>query len=308
MKAIIYWSKSSGLANRLRALAGYRALSYFLDVPFYLCWMSDPTCDSHFEQLFDPNGIELITPEQKDALVKDQKAQVYTANQWFTDIWKTNATEAIPWEPYRKQSVHFLQQIHPVSHIVEKVENFSERQNLQNTSAIHIRLTDNIQTYAHWTQASSFNPEHISQLEGFEQFIYDNLEHNHAFKIFLATDNLQVETQLRYKFRDHILIYPKEYRNDFKWSFSWKRLRFYRQLQRTSSIEVALIELLLLSKCCRIAGTYWSSYSQLSALWGDVEFFVVRGNRYVKDDIVARLKGEIPLEENNPVVRPYSQK
>jgi hypothetical protein len=296
MKAIVYWSKSSGLANRLRALAGYQALSHYLEAPFYLCWVPDPTCDSDFAQLFDTSEIRLITPKQKNSMEGNQEAQVYHASNCFSDIWRSHATDVVSWEEFRRQAVSFLKQLRPVPRITEKVEAFSKRHDLRNASAVHIRLTDNVQAYKDWVKSEHFNPEHISRLEGFEQFIRDSLKGRPDSKVFLATDNEQVEEHVHRAFQGHIISYSKEYRKGFRWAFSLRKLKSYRQIQRTSSIEDALVEFLLLSRCRIIAGTYWSSYGQISSLLGDTDFVVVHGSQYARDRILAKLKGEFPLE------------
>jgi hypothetical protein len=46
---------------------------------------------------------------------------------------------------------------------------------------------------------------------------------------------------------------------------------------RTTSIEDAVVELYLLSRCKRVVGTYWSSFGWLAALIGQVPFLRVEG-------------------------------
>ena len=53
-------------------------------------------------------------------------------------------------------------------------------------------------------------------------------------------------------------------------------------MQRTSSIQDALAELLLLSECRLVVSTYYSSYGEIAALRGGRPLMQVQGNDCVE--------------------------
>ncbi|MHC4324146.1 MAG: hypothetical protein ACYSUX_07725, partial [Planctomycetota bacterium] len=108
-----------------------------------------------------------------------------------------------------------------------------------------------------------------------------------ATKIFLATDNEDVEKYMREIFAKHLITYPKRYSKHVKLACSTRE-----QIQRTTSIEDALVEMLLLGRCRIITGTYWSSYSQFASFWGNIPFLEVRGCQYSESCFANRIQGK----------------
>jgi hypothetical protein len=294
MKAFIYWAKSGGLANRLRALVGYQALSSCLKVPFYLCWIPDMACNIEFARLFNTSEIKLITAAEKQSMEDRHESLVYNANMWFSAIWENHVKNSVSWDYFRKRVVDHTKRLRPLPHIFNILGEFSKLHNLHEAVAVHIRLTDNVDCYERWSKyLPDFFPECISKLEGFERFIADSLRANPATKIFLATDNEDVEKCVSEIFAGHLITYPKRYRKQVKLTFSMQELRLQRQSQRTSSIEDALVEMLLLGRCRIIVGTYWSSYSQFASFWGDTPYLEVRGCQYSESCFMNRIQGKV---------------
>lgn len=294
MKAVIFWAQSGGLANRLRALVGYQALSSCLKVPFYLCWVSDSSCDIEFAHLFGTSKLKLITAAQKQSMENRHEVLVYSANMWFSAIWENHIKNSVSWDYFREQVVAHTKRLRPLPHIINRVHEFSKLHNLREAVAVHIRFTDNVDRYQHWSEHSSdFFPEHISKLEGFERFIRDSLRADPATKIFLATDNKDVEKYMREIFAGHLITYPKRYRRKVRRTFLGQELKCQRQYQRTSTIEDALVEMLLLGRCRVIAGTYWSSYSKFASFWGNTSYLEVHGSQYTEISFVNRIQGKV---------------
>jgi len=112
---------------------------------------------------------------------------------------------------------------------------------------IHIRRTDNLRAI------------HASPLEAFISVMKEKIREDSETQFFLATDNKSVEKDLRQKFRNRIISYES------------------KCLERNSSrgIKDALIDMLCLSKTKEIVGSYWSSFSEVSAELGNDKLFVV---------------------------------
>ena len=296
---IVYWSQGVGLANRLRALVGYMAMSEVLEKPFYLCWTPDIYCDASFSELFTcPSGIHLITLQQKELLEQESNISTYTDNIWFDKIWENHLSNSISWPSFSNHINACFQRLRPCSDISKELNLFLNKNNLSHCFGIHIRLTDNAGQYKIWTETvSAFKPSCISKLQGFENFIRDSLQQDSSTKIFLATDNQEIEQKFIQLFPDHIITYPKTFKPEVHRKFSWRNLKFKSQQQRTSSVQDALIEMLLLAKCRCIVGTYFSSFSKLSSFFSDtsLDYFEIHGDSYVKSNYLKKLKGNIPF-------------
>jgi hypothetical protein len=110
-------------------------------------------------------------------------------------------------------------------------------------------------------------------------------------RVFLATDNPSVEVTLGKSFEGELITFPKTYCREHTWKFSLRRLRPYRQMRRTTSTREALIDLLLLSRCRVIAGTYFSSFGEVASLLGTHELYTIKGHGYEKGSFVPGLAG-----------------
>lgn len=283
MEPIIYWCRSAGLANRIRSLIGYQSLSHYINKPFYLCWEPDHACDVDFSEIFTFNYISIITLKQKQEIEKRYNTQTFANNPTHIEIWEKYAQKISTLEQFHLTSLRYLNDLQPVPEISEKIMKFVNKYDLPNNPAIHIRFTDNIKGYKRWTQRQleGFDPQNIPKLKGYEQFIKNMINNNHHVKIFLATDNQKVQKRIQKSYPNNTITYPKRYQPRYRINFSLTAFRSSTHFQRTSSIQEALIELFLLSKCKTLLGTYWSSYSHIAAFMGNAEYFEVRGDKYV---------------------------
>ena len=292
MKSIVYCARSDGLANRLRALVGYQALARSLGVPFFLCWIPGPECDAAFDRLFLNLEDALISTETLRRLAGQEGVVVYDRNVWFDRIWQDHARDTIRWETFCGHVSACLAQLKPAPMIAETAAAFVQRFGLESSAGVHIRLTDNVKEYRHWTRhASDFDPEHISEMVGFENFIKDRLTHNPSGKVFLATDNQQVERRMSRLFADRMVTYPKRFKRGIMLRLSGMTSRLAPR--RTSSVEDALIEMLILSRCGMTAGTYFSSFSKFSSILGTSHYLEVRGTRYVESEFVSAMRRDL---------------
>lgn len=118
-------------------------------------------------------------------------------------------------------------------------------------TGIHIRRTDA-------TEAIINSP-----VEFFIQYMERHLEDDPSAGFFLATDDIEVEEAMREKFGRCLLVNEgKTFGRDSK-----------------DGMEDALVDLLSLSKCNRIAGSYSSSFSETAARFGGIPLSIItRGN------------------------------
>jgi hypothetical protein len=265
-KAIVFRAGGYGLANRLRALVGYQALARLLNVPFYLCWVSDPSCEARFEELFD-SPINLIEPRDLETL---PDATVFRQALWFDRILDLVGTHAFSRGDYLAEVRQCLRQLSPSRQLMRTVEDFSSRHGLADSLGVHIRHTDNLTFYAGWETLPDFDFRSISSLDGFMDEIRTRIP---SMRVFLSTDDAVLEAKLKQAF-PNLVTFPK---------------RYALVGVRTTPIADALSEMLLLSRCRRIVGTYYSSFSKFSAIWGETDYFEIRGRECSRSRFVDRI-------------------
>lgn len=293
MNFIIYHSKTSGLANRLRGLVSYQALASFLNVPFLLCWTPNWACNCEFQDLFCLNGIQTL---HESDLIQQLDSCIYNTSENYHTIWEQDIKSyGISWELFQKKIVYYIQELQPIETIQKEINEFSNIHELKQVYGIHIRMTDNVKGFG---INSKFNFEKFPELSSFIKFINRKIIENPRQVFFLATDNKNIEKHLIKKFGDRILVYHKRFERQFM--FSFHNFKLVRRKQRTTSIELALIELLLLSRCKHILGTYWSSYSKLAAIWGGVPYLEAQGNEYVSNKSIEGLLEASASTSKNP--------
>jgi hypothetical protein len=265
-RRIVYRAEGCGLANRLRALVGYQALARLYELPFYLAWTADTFCPCEFRDLFD-SPINLV---DRQALRSVSPRAIYRDATWFENIWKQWGT-GIGWARYLGEVHSCICALTPRLEIAEKVAEFHRRHSLSDAIGVHIRNTDNLATYAKRANHDpDFDPRRISTINGFIATIAVNIK---SRPVFLATDDGALESTLKQRF-PALITFPKTY--------DLTKLR-------TTPMKAALSEMLLLGRCYQLVGTYYSSFSEFSAIWGKVPYFEVIGDHIVRSEFVDRL-------------------
>src|SRR5260370_32570855 len=143
---LVFHANSGGLGNRLRALAGYRTLAQFWNVPFALCWEPTPACDAHFQDLFIPADITLMTRAELYKSRNDVSFRVFSAPAWFTDIFQTEGP-GYSEEVFLRTSVLHLRALKPIRKIQERLDRFAATRELGRDLGLHVRLTDHVGSY-----------------------------------------------------------------------------------------------------------------------------------------------------------------
>src|SRR5688572_3375130 len=142
-RILVFHARKGGLANRLRALVGYRALSRCLGVRFGLAWEVNDWCEAPFEALFRADGVELVAP--------GDGAEVHEARSWFDAVWETCGRGRVEWSDYIAEVGRCLAELTPVAEIAAQVDRFLEANRPWPRVGVHIRHTDNLQKYEGWT-------------------------------------------------------------------------------------------------------------------------------------------------------------
>jgi hypothetical protein len=240
----------AGLGNRMRALDSAIALSKRLDKPLHVLWRQDRALNSTFEDLFIvPESIQSISnlvlegpalsAQLADLLhilfdrcidqecIESLRGQKYD----FADLVGLKAIFISTYSRFYDSGTHFRDLV-PRQALQQMIDSYAR--DLENAVGVHIRRTDNVRA-----REKSPTARFIEQMEKEVQDDDDRV------RFFLATDSPDEEVQLKAIFSDRIFTHPK------------------RSLNRNDSIAAqdAVIDLFCLSKCRKLLGSYWSSFS-----------------------------------------------
>lgn len=309
----LVFSAKDGLGNRLRALVGFRALAEFQQVPLLLHWARDGACDAEFTDLFEITGwddVRLIGAEEAAARKASHPEQYHYSSVWFTEVWLRHGQALCSCDEFSRAAVKYLRLLRPRHELQSRVDDFAQARNLAQCAGLHIRMTDNVHSYDWWVKNDPhFDLEKVSQIEGFQAAI--KVLADKGERAFLCTDNHEIAQQLRTNFPG-LAMYQKHfdgkgfaqhvrshYGNPGRFSRLLGRVKSALGLHaqrswRTTEVADALIEMLLLSRCQSIIGTYYSSFSQVSALIGGIPLYRMEGIAAIEDAFVQSILAIIP--------------
>ena len=298
----------SGLANRLRALIGYKALAGCLDMDFAFCWTCDTACPAPADQLFAEDLCRMIPLHEVFDIANTCDCIVCEESTWFDSVWVRHGSDKISYEQYLDAVRAELRNIRFARDVVEKVGSGGMGDSpmclrnptgetpvpLDQMPGIHIRHTDNTFEYKKWSASAkgNFDLHKVSTLDGFFALMD---EFAASGRFFLASDNQDVTAAARQRYGDRVLTHAKSFNetaSDFwrnenpdKRQLAAERQFFIRT--RTTPITDALVELLLLSRCREVTGTYYSSFGKMAALLGGISYSEIQGETRVSDPLLS---------------------
>lgn len=262
-----------GLANRMRAIAAGVSLSLETGSKCKIVWPVNTDLYCPFDLLFKklPYNIEVRNIKgREDLLFYDipRKRNMYISGllqygkyckkivDSHDDI-KSEVTKCMksdkPFlirsglEFYDYSPRLYRNLFHPQEYIVDKVNEIIDTAYSGKIIGIHIRRTDNAKSISE------------SPLELFIETVNRELKNDPNVKFYLATDDEWTKEHLTTLYGDRIIYSTSN-------------------ADRTSveGIKDAMIEMLCLSKCEKIYGSYWSSFSEAAALYGNTQLIQLR--------------------------------
>ena len=287
---IVFYARRYGLANRLRALVGYQAVCRLLDIPFSLCWLRDAAVDAEFTDLFEPETINMVSKHELKYLAARDNVLVCSTPDWFHVLW-TRHVPTVEWGRFLACVKECIAELTPVHSVLKKVEDFVRLSGLDDAIGVHIRHTDNLKWYNAWSRTlQDFDISCVSSLSGF----ISELDRQVVTRsVFVATDNREIEAALKARYGAALTIYPKVYSDIVDNDADATPGDTYRDPKLRTTIEDALIEMLLLGRCRSVLGTYYSSFSEFSAIWGQTEYWEIRGGSTCRDSQIAETVKEL---------------
>lgn len=268
---IVFDCCTHGLANRLRALFGFMALSRVRETSFALYWAAGSRCNAEFSELFEPPAFRVLSKDEITAIRENSSINTFTSADWFDTIWAKYGKSDVDWPRFASYVASAFADLQPKATIVEDIDRFSASSPLTDAVGFHIRQTDNVAFYRRW-QASRPEAFDINQTSTLNGFVAEIAKHVDAGPVFLSTDAPDVEREILKRFGSTVSVFPKNFRQPEP-----------NKDIRTSSVRHALTEMLLLSQCRIVVGTYYSSFSKLSAIMGGAKYYEIRGADCVRN-------------------------
>lgn len=271
-----------GLCNRLRVIDSAIALARQNHSYVHVIWQLNTELNCRFEDLFElPNSIDKIEQPQtsapldraieklyrtkiggliqkfylKDVLKSFDLVLTYDRMQSYHDLHYRgcNFPESTAAKRSYIATVHSFypadrpfQDFVPVARLQNIINKHS--QNFDRVVGVHIRRTDNQQSSA------------ASSTAGFIELMQAEIQKDDRTRFFVATDSQLEEHNLQLMFPDRIVTYPKQSldRNDPK------------------AIQDAVVDLYCLSKCRKLIGSYYSSFTDLAYQINGIDYTIVK--------------------------------
>lgn len=266
-----------GLCNRLRAIATGVHLSDATDRTLNVIWNNNKDLGACFCDLFNPlpEGIIVHTPSKLNYYFKweiPRKKNFYLSRLYQKTRYKASFSDDYGLKDFQDQEEALLyklrqingdilittgtaiggydtekmrQMFRPSPQVKElinnKISGFDE-----NTIGVHIRRTDNHQSIAHSPTAIF-----ITQMER-------KIELNGRTKFFIASDDPKIMMELADRFGDRAMCGD-----------------MYASRKTLSGMLHATADLWALSKTKEILGSYYSSYSEIAALLGNIPITII---------------------------------
>ncbi|MEI7912368.1 MAG: hypothetical protein WCK77_22275 [Verrucomicrobiota bacterium] len=304
----IIFSATEGLSNRLRAMIGARGLANLNQTSLLIDWESNSACADSFQNLFEisswPNAKLINRSEARKYRTRCPRSYIKSAD-WFHDIYKSSPLSGGCYSAFCADAINSLRSLNPSELLQKRISDFAFDNRIDQCIGVHIRATDNIYAYDVWRKESPyFDIAKISTIDGFRRTLKDIAKSGD--RVFLSTDNQTLGEQLCLEFdnitmlnhtyseKGHLHYVGTHYCKSGKFRHTAQRLfdkisGRNRETFRTTSIQDALVDLMLLSRCRKVIGTYYSSFSLVSALIGGTQCSILMSDELVDDTIIAGL-------------------
>ncbi len=278
----IYIKPIGGLCNRMRAIDSAISLSKKTNSDLHIIWDMNSELNCRFEDLWTiPPSIKTLTSINRKTKIGKliqkfyrKKIGGFIQNLYFRyflghfDLVLTysqmesyhqkNYTDCNFEEMVANKrvlittlnrfytSTHPFDPFVPVDHL-QKIIN-AQVGNFSNVIGVHIRRTDNQNAKAYSSTAK------------FIELMKAEVQNNRNVMFFVATDSPWEAENLKKIFPNRIITYEKKSldRND------------------SSAIQDALIDLYCLSRCRKLIGSYWSSFSGIAHQINEIEYVVAK--------------------------------
>jgi|SaaInl5LU_22_DNA_1037371.scaffolds.fasta_scaffold00234_5 hypothetical protein len=271
MRKSIVVKANGGLGNKMRVLTSCVALAKKMKQEVTVLWVNNYELNCSYFDLFEPipelRIIELkYIPWWNKLGHRLRLKDLETRYQDF-DLQMTDA-DIVPLRDFPEKLLHRLvnadkiyvdtcEQFYrdaitwgcfePCSKIVEEVSRRITEMRTDTYYGVHIRRGDNEQS------------KNISSTAGFLSALSEIIREEPECKFYLSTDDKGEAKIIKKMIGDRLFHFAAGQKRD-----------------TPKDIQSALVDLLMLSKSQKIIGSYWSGFSEVAALVGDIPLSVVK--------------------------------
>lgn len=251
-QTLLFRSRWGGLCNRLFSLATAYSHSQVLGIELKICWTTNPECPALLENLTALPGISMLDVAGSLELSSRQGAAMAWTGAFGID---GKIYDLFPLTPAQKQSIapltkRFIQNLAFTPAIHARVLEFMNYQDWDSSiTGVHFRGTDHTAFFTDQGMADK-----LSTIDGFNQRMQSLIDQGQQ-RFFLATDAVEAYSKFSETFGDRIFMREKFHDAD--------------QFRQTS-IEDALIDLILLSKTQKIVGSKLSTFGYFASILGNI--------------------------------------
>jgi hypothetical protein len=265
MEKYVISASFGGLSNRVNSLTSSIRISERTKRNLLLCWPKDLVCNCNFSDLFE-NKIKEISKEQLRGIIKNNLVQVLKKSENVKSKRKFVIVNDGCYDDFSKEELLFkFEKIEKRTQkeIYEALKKLKIKPNIQNivnkffkknfkneVIGLHIRRGD--------YKLLTHNIGGISSNEKFIEEIKKEIAINPKIKFFIATEDKETEEKFKKIFGKRIVSYPKK--TNVK--------------EEEGAIKEALVDILLLSKCKEIFGSFRSTFTELAWFLGECKLKV----------------------------------
>lgn len=262
----LYLHTQHGLCNRLRALLSGMLLAQISGRELVLIWENDCHCECIFSDLFDNSGFEVYNSineimDWEDIYVynymenEDNPAKTRRINYNIKkDLYIKTAYVLENYELNWKDENEMFKKLVIKGEINKKIDDYARLFGISGCVGFHIRSQmpnqkNKFDSNENWKKESHEKIVHWRKMSSYSRFslVIDKILKRKLIPIFIATDEKENIIKLKQKYSNNIYYVEREVFDRSK-----------------EEIQYALIDLVLLSRCREIYGSYWSSFSEVA--------------------------------------------
>jgi hypothetical protein len=251
----------------MRSLDSAISLSKKINQSLYIIWVRDSTLNCSLDELFIiPKSIEkLKTIHSNRELRRLHRELLGRFSFLYYDKWfDHNRVARLLKQGYNfeelagynrifisscdrfHESGPLFQEIVPIKPLQDMIDSYTE--GFHSVVGVHIRRGDHVEAIKHSTTYK------------FIELMNKEVDEDQDTRFFLATDSPDEEHQIKEAFPGRIITHKK------------------RSLDRNNphAIQDALIDLYCLSRCRKLIGSYWSSFSRVAWRMNGIDKVIIR--------------------------------
>jgi hypothetical protein len=259
---VIELTVRAGLGNRMREIASGLALARAADKRLKVFWLNNKNLNCPYERLFEPiEGVRIVSIESnRRRALRSPRSLLYRVRKKLRlkpfDLFLGNVEigrykdEGIDLASVVSQtrrcgietfmrfygSVACYDDLKAKEEILEEADRAISGVEQDKLIGVHIRRGDNEAAIQ------------VSPVEAFIERMQEEISQDPGAIFFLSTDDPETEQAVKDSFPGKVLTRPKVFARN-----------------QTEGVRDALVDLLVLSKCRLILGSYWSSFSDAAS-------------------------------------------